>query len=234
MGTSPRSTPGRPPCNALLPFPCGKSSPHTPQIRPGPPGPDSPRRNTAIRSVSAMAFLAFLIARFSLMDLPNFLLAECRGDLSDMTLLTRASTPSDVTTRTESAPPAAPASPTRRRRRNRSAGRSFLIARPHLAGAGGFGWFPSPPRIIVEVLRPTPVRLAELYLANKPKPLLPSSTPIPMIVAKTTNPRNVITSAPFIAGPTRPARGSRLTTLCPTPPTDLPGRSAASRDYFPL
>jgi hypothetical protein len=32
-----------------------------------------------------MAFLDFLIARFSLMDLPDFLLADCRGDLSDMT-----------------------------------------------------------------------------------------------------------------------------------------------------
>jgi hypothetical protein len=30
--------------------------------------------------------LSFLIARFSLMDLPDFLLADCRGDLSDMAL----------------------------------------------------------------------------------------------------------------------------------------------------
>jgi hypothetical protein len=43
-------------------------------------------RNTLIRSFSAVAFLDFLMARFSLMDLPDFLLGDCRGDLSDMTL----------------------------------------------------------------------------------------------------------------------------------------------------
>jgi len=44
------------------------------------------RRKTPIRLFSAVALLDFLTARFSLMDLPDFLLADCRGDLSDMTL----------------------------------------------------------------------------------------------------------------------------------------------------
>src|SRR6185312_11024033 len=45
--------------------------------------------------------------------------------------------------------------------------------------------------------------------------------PIPTIVAKTTNPRNVITSAPFIVGPT--GRTTLLPDdLAPRPPTDLP------------
>jgi hypothetical protein len=33
-----------------------------------------------------VAFFDFLIARFSLRDLSDFLLADCRGDLSDMGL----------------------------------------------------------------------------------------------------------------------------------------------------
>src|SRR5690349_23433639 len=44
------------------------------------------RRKTPIRSFSTVAFLDFLMARFSLIDLPDFLLGDCRGDLSDMTL----------------------------------------------------------------------------------------------------------------------------------------------------
>jgi hypothetical protein len=39
-----------------------------------------------MRASSAMAFLDFLIARFSLTDLPGFLLADWRGDLWDMAL----------------------------------------------------------------------------------------------------------------------------------------------------
>jgi hypothetical protein len=49
--------------------------------------PGLPRRNTAIGVFSPEALRDFLTARFSLMDLPAFLLADCRGDLSVMTLL---------------------------------------------------------------------------------------------------------------------------------------------------
>lgn len=48
----------------------------------------SPRRNTVIRSFSATALRDFLILRFSLMDRPGVLAADCRGDLSDMALPT--------------------------------------------------------------------------------------------------------------------------------------------------
>ena len=39
-----------------------------------------------MRSFSALAFRDFLIRRFSLTDLPDFFVADCRGDLSDMAL----------------------------------------------------------------------------------------------------------------------------------------------------
>jgi hypothetical protein len=49
------------------------------------PARGSPRRKSAACVFSpAAAFLDFLSARFSLMDLPELLLADCRGDLSDM------------------------------------------------------------------------------------------------------------------------------------------------------
>jgi hypothetical protein len=59
------------------------------------------RRKAAIRSFSATAFLDFLIARFCVMDLPDLLLADCRGDLSDMTLLAgQPELPPPLSTRT--------------------------------------------------------------------------------------------------------------------------------------
>jgi hypothetical protein len=92
--------------------------------------------------------LDFLSARFSLIDLPDFLLADCRGDLSDMTL---------------------------------PFGRWWCRLVPVVAPLGH------------RRRSPDVVMLAERYRANNPKPLRPSSAPIPTIVAKTMKPRKVIT-----------------------------------------
>src|SRR4051812_30237914 len=60
-----------------------------------------------------------------------------------------------------------------------------------LADVGGFGRLRCR-RCHLAGRRPTPVPLTERYLANKPKPLRPSSAPMATITMTTTDPKTVI------------------------------------------
>ena len=65
----------------------------------------------------------------------------------------------------------------------------------YCAGVGGLGWLSSPWCPVDVARRPTPLTVAERYMANGPRPLFTSSEPMPTTTVKITRPIRSITAA---------------------------------------